>query len=401
MYKVALLWLSLILFSCSTETTTDPTPDTYPVTVTGGYGSGEFAPGDTVHIWSEPTTSTRVFDGWTLNGVSSQLNREWHVWFIMPEGAVTATASYRAVTLPAFQRQNITLYGQVKPVDFAFPPNPVGLIFLFHGTQGMGANWFQRVEYLQFTRDALAAGFGVVATDAYEVTAGDQDGNGKLRWLLTPVSTNPAQNIDIATIAALRDTLRGRGFITTSTPTYAVGMSNGGGFSGSVAAALRFKAGVSYCASGRAAIYDTSTVPTRFHMAALDIDEDAVNADARANTQDLQGRGICAAYLENPRSPVYAERFARIPGISTTTSAALRAELQGRGFLDIAGYLVGTATALEADLANSPGSYPTYYSLNGSQRIEVANELDACRADHQFYSDLNYTTLQFLQSLCN
>jgi hypothetical protein len=39
--------------------------------------------------------------------------------------------------------------------------------------------------------------------------------------------------------------------------------------------------------------------------------------------------------------------------------------------------------------------------MSGGIRLEILNQIGTCNAEHNFYSDFNYESLQFLNHLCN
>ncbi|MCB9081797.1 MAG: hypothetical protein H6555_08820 [Lewinellaceae bacterium] len=370
-----------------------------PVTLTveGGYGSGAYMPGDTVHLWAQNRPAAR-FTNWS--GPTVSLPQEWHAILVMPAKDLIVTANYEAVVPWAFTSQVISGVLHPKPVFYYFPPSMRGVIFLFHGTGGQGASWTNRTEMLAFCREAAQAGFGLIATDCEERTIGDQNGDGKIRWKTTPVNTDPNLNIDIANIATLRDYFISRGDFSQNMPLYAMGMSNGGAFSISVATALNFKAAVSYCADGIAALFGETRVPVAFRMAAADQQPEVSNEEARDNAATLARRGICTDYLENPPSPLFPERFARIDGISEEMSKQLFTELSGNQALDARKYVRMNEMELAGQLQATPTRWPVMLSLTAAQRGAVADQLSIARADHQFYSDFTQATLGFLRELC-
>lgn len=80
-----------------------------------------------------------------------------------------------------------------------------------------------------------------------------------------------------------------------ATPRFAVGMSNGGGFSGSLAETFKFKAAVSYCHPLSASLTPIATTTIQWCMAKYDQHESvgsAGNVQALANYQTLLSRGI-------------------------------------------------------------------------------------------------------------
>jgi hypothetical protein len=251
-------------------------------------------------------------------------------------------------------------------------------------------------------KDLTAAGYGIVVTEAEEVSLNtDLDGDGKLRWRPAPVDST--SNVDYRNIKALRDTFYARGYTNSSIPLFSIGMSNGGAFSSSLSWLYKFKSGVAYCAQGYKTIFDVSSTPFQFCMAKYDNAPEvsaAGNADALTYSQSLTGRGVCSKYFLNDRSPVYPQRFARRSDISTTSSTALFNELKNNHWLDSKNYLMAASDSLAPIFLANPSVYVTYNGLNALQRDYVNGQIDDMYAAHQFFSDLNKTTIKFLDSRC-
>jgi len=69
---------------------------TYPLTVTGGYGSGSYRVGDTVHIWAKALPTDSAFVAWrTVAGTAAVADTaEWHTTLIMPASALSLRAHF-------------------------------------------------------------------------------------------------------------------------------------------------------------------------------------------------------------------------------------------------------------------------------------------------------------------
>jgi hypothetical protein len=251
-------------------------------------------------------------------------------------------------------------------------------------------------------KDLVTAGYGVVVTEAEEASLNsDLNGNGSIQWKTSPVDSTT--NVDLGNIKAIRDTFYARGYTTPAVPLYSIGMSNGGAFSCCLSYLYKFKSGVSYCAQAYKLIFDISTVPYQFCMAKNDEQPEvgaAGNADALTNSNGLNSRGVCSKYFVNDRSPVYPERFARRSDINIATSTALFNELKNNNWLDSKNYLKALSDSISKVCLAKPGTFPTYNSFNLLQRDFVNGQLDVMFGAHQFYSDLDKTTIKFLDSRC-
>ena len=404
--KYALIAVSLLCFYSCSKSSTDPvTPivivDSFTVTVNNGYGAGKYKIGDTVHIFSTAFTDNQLFDKWT--GTTGILNapEEWHTWFIMPNTNVSFTGSLRTITPVTLQYEMIRGRDRMKPVYYIFPAGHKGFVYLLHGTGGSALNTVSNYEMKQLIKELVTDNFGVIITEAEEATTGiDANGDGKLRWLVSPADS--VTNIDYANIKILTDTFYYRGVTNRSILRYCTGMSNGGNYSAYLSAYYKHKAAVSYCAQA-GAVALTTTTPLQFCMARNDNNENvgpAGNAAALSNSQTISGRGICSKYFIKERSPLYPERFARRGDITLAKSAALFNELKSKGYLNSKNYFNGFSDALVTAYQANPTSFPELNSLTGLQKLFYVEQIDLSVSDHQMYSDFNRATLKFLNTQC-
>ena len=404
--KYALIAVSLLsLFSCSKSSTDPLTPitvvDSFTVTVNGGYGSGKYKIGDTVHIFSTAFTDNQLFDKWS--GDISLLNafQEWHTWFIMPNTNISLTGSFRTITPVTLQYEQIRGRDRLKPVYYIFPSGHKGFVYLLHGTGGTALNLVGNYEFKQLVKELVTDNFGIIITEAEEATTGiDANGDGKLRWLVSPADS--VTNIDYANIKILTDTFYNRAVTSRSKLRYCAGMSNGGNYSAYLSAYYKHKAAVSYCAQA-GAVALTTTTPLQFCMARYDNNENvgpAGNAAALSNSQTISGRGVCSKYFIKERSPLYPERFARRGDITLTKSAALFNELKSKGYLNSKNYFNGYSGDLVTAYQANPTSFPELNSLTALQKLFCVEQIDLSVSDHQMYSDFNRATLKFLNTQC-
>ncbi len=371
------------------------------LTVTNGYGSGSYSAGDTVHIWSLAIDSTHTFGQWTGDVQFLENQQEWHTTLVMPNQNIQVEAQINA--MPAYQISYEQIMGKnnLKKVYYHFPTNLKGVLYLFHGTGGSASNWTKFVEYRSFVNAAIADTFGIIITEAEEITLNtDLNADGKLRWQAFPMDT--INGIDYLNIKALTDTFINRNNFSPQTPKFSVGMSNGGSFSSAISHILNFKAGVSYCASGAQLINTIRTTPFAFRMAKFDDNEEVGpegNYEAWQNDSILENRGICHDYLLHNKQVLYPERFARIPGVSLATSQAIYNNLLTNNQIDNQGYAIYSETIKSNVLAN-PILYPSIISQNTATQVEILNQISASNAEHKFYSDYNFQTLDFFNRLC-
>jgi len=396
--------LALVLASgCSDDDPAAGVPDgggsadgsaRFKLTVAHGAGSGTYAAGQTVHVWSTHDPRAAVLTAWSGDAALLAGAGEWHTTLTMPARAVTLEAATQqvSVTLTRVKVQGVKYQ---KPVRYHVPPSPKGLIFFFHGTGGSGA-FIEKTASFHLALSAIRRGFGVVATDAEEVQAGDLDGNGKIRWLSSVL--DPQKNTDMRNVQLIRAWLVAQKAISDKTPTFALGMSNGGAFSVSIGAALGFTAAASYCADGINAVADRTKTPTMWAMCGKDTNTQVSNADAKKSSQALAQRGVATLYLEHPPSPLYDERFARVQGVDAATSSKVAAELRAAAVVDRQGFFVKSAADIQALVQKSPSAFPTLSGLKGAQKLSLSSELKAMMADHQFYDDFADATLDWFEA---
>lgn len=389
---------SVILIICSF---TGLHSQTFSLTVMNGYGSGNYQAGDTVHIWSVAYDTTKNFAEWTGDTQYLERPNEWHTTLIIPNQNISVTSVIENMPAYTINHEQIMGVNNLKKVYSCFPAYLKGLVYLFHGTGGNASNWLRTVEYRSFVNAAIADSFGIIVTEAEEITLNtDLNGDGKLRWQAFPIDTT--SEIDYLNIKAITDTFVNRGYITNLTPKFSVGMSNGGSFSAAISYINNYQAGISYCASSAQAIFDIRNNPFAFRMAKYDDNAEVGsegNYEAWQSDSILNVRGICHDYEIHDRQPIYPERFARIPYISVSTSQSIFNDLLNNNQLDNNHYALHSDTIMNNILSN-PSDYPNIISLPNPLRLEALNQIAASNAEHKFYSDYNSETLDYLNHLC-
>ncbi len=407
MRKLTTFSFSLIVVfisGCSKKSTppVSTSSDSATVTVVGGYGSGQYKIGDTVNIWAEAIPAGSVFGSWS--GYSSLLENpgEWHNTFVMPSQNVTITASMQTLTPFTLTYEKIRGTNILKNVYYYFPSNQKGVVYLLHGTGGSAQTLVNNAEWMQMINDLVFAGYAIVVTEAEEVSLNtDLNGDGYIRWDLLPADT--LTNPDYSNFTTLTDTFYARGYTTPFIPKYSIGMSDGGAFSASLSFLYHYAAGISYCAPTNSTVTSKSTTPFQFCMAKYDNNAEvgpAGDAEAQTNSQALSSRNICSKFLLHDHSPVYPQRFARWSGISLSLSALLYNELNANHWLDSKNYLTAASDTISAAMLGNPTAYPVSSSLTSVQYQYFLDEIDIMYAAHQFYSDYDKTTIDFLESPC-
>ena len=381
--------------------TTSVFAQTFNLTVNNGYGSGTYQAGDTVHIWSVAYDSTKTFGQWTGDIASLHRPKEWHTTLTMPNQNISVTAVID--NMPTYSITYELMQGLNNPfnVYYYFPPNPIGIVYLFHGTGGSAENFIYGVENRSFTNAAIARGYAIVSMDAEEVTLNqDIDGDGGRRFMTQPIDT--ISNVDYRNIKKIKIEFINRGWITAGTPRFSIGMSAGSNFSAATSYIWNFT-GVGYCSRAQNTGFDVRLSPFAYRLSRYD-DNPSYNypvglQQALANVALLDTRGICNDLYENDRQPIYPERFARVPGISVANSILMYNELVVNNQIDANGYALNSSV-IEANVLANPSAYPTIVSFVNSGITGMVSQIGASNAEHSFYSDYNAATLDFFADPC-
>lgn len=371
------------------------TGEPFTLEVVNGYGSGVYAAGQAVHVWSTVSTTNEVALPW--GGDSSLLNEpsEWHSSFVMPARNVRLVGNTQPLALSLTVESFNGSTSRPKTVRYHFPPGMRGVVLFSHGTGGSNS-FIEGAEPFALALALVQAGYGIIGTEAEEAVAGDLNGDGKERWFGGP--NFRADNVDLRNLERLFASFESRGLIPANTPKFALGMSAGGAFShflgtvGSSAIAgdfprLRFRAVVGYCSDATASRSATlSTTPSAWFMCGAEDNPEVSNSEANANSQALGGRGVPSDYIEHPPSPLYDERFSRIRGISVETSRAMAAELRAAGFVNAQGFLNRDGDAIAQFVMANPGQFPTIVGQSDSLGA-IRSQVKAMRAEHAMYAD--------------
>jgi hypothetical protein len=392
-------FISLLVISCKKkDELPNPTGQKFTLTINNGYGSGIYQVGDTVHIWSLAYDSTKTFGQWSGDITTLKRPKEWHTTLIMPDRNISVTAVID--NMPTYSITYELMQGLNNPfnVYYYFPSNPIGIIYLFHGTGGSAQNFILGVENRSFTNAAIAQGYAIVSMNAEEVTLNrDIDGDGGIRFMTQPIDT--INNVDYRNIKKITLEFINRGLLTSNTPRYSVGMSAGSNFSAAISAIWNFT-GVGYCSRAQNTGFEQRLSPFAFRLARYD-DNDSYNypvglQQAMANAALLKARGIRNDLIENDRQPIYPQRFARVPGITLENSIKIYNELKSNNQLDAKSYALNSSI-IQRNVQNNPSAYPTIINLLNQGITGMISQIGASNAEHNFYSDLNWETLNFLR----
>lgn len=392
-----------------------PTPDPklvqeetkkFRVTVEGGFGSGFYAPGESVTIWSGVSTKNQVALPWSGDANLLKTPQEWVSSFVMPNRDVMLSAQVKSQSL-VLQLETFTGSTNVeKEVRYHFPQNMRGLVFFSHGTGGT-SRYIENTETFAVALAFVERGFGVISTEAEEAAAGDLNGDGKVRWQ----TTYTQNNVDLKNLSILLAGLEQRGILNAATPKFALGMSNGGAFShflGAISASpiagsfprIKFNAVLGYCSDATQVYKSNGTkTPSAWYMCGRENHPEVSLDEARANEARIRAMGVPTEYKESAPTPLYSERFTRVTEISTEQSKAMAEELRAGGYVDSKGYLNKGAEEMALEIIDplNASRFPTFHSLPESAASRVKHQLQVMRGEHAQYADLVSSNIQFFE----
>lgn len=346
------------------------------VLVTTGSGDGKYRGHPFVHVWADPNPSGMVFDRWTGDTFLLQNPFEAHGKLRTAKLNINLTATYKPapVWTPVFETLNGIQMG------YHFPPNAHSVIFHFHGQGGSANLLFNNLERRIFAGDAVAEGYAVVALDSADRVNRD--------W---STSNDAAISPDIQNVQAAINLFVSRGLMTNATPVFAHGFSKGAGFSPRVARALNFRATSMTALAGTPDIINITIIPTIWCIPQNDGTIMAGGVQqSRVNYQNLLSRGVPAQHHLHVPSPVYAERFWRISGLTAADSQAIYGALKQNGFLDSRDFLLQ-----DPDASGWQQVIPAQYN---SFSQSISEQLRICYTEHTFFSDYNRRVLDFFNT---
>jgi hypothetical protein len=276
------------------------------------------------------------------------------------------------------------------------PAHPVGLIFLFHGSNG-GADFARKLETVDLLNEMTDRGYGFVATDSTDRT-------GRKQWDI--VDTTTQTNPDLARIDRLRQRMVDTTPVTPATPVYGIGMSNGSAFvclwatvstaaGNAVAAVGMYMDGVP--ASVRA--LGGMKVPT--FMVTGQNDTVTNPAKERNDLEHIRAMRVPTELQEVIAEPLSSQGYLRIPGVTLTEGTAIVAGFTRVGFVNAQG-------AVNTEMLNQleAGSHTVKVALaqslpaglSGSQKQAVKEETLAAAAAHQFNAEFKAQNAGFFDA---
>jgi dienelactone hydrolase len=297
--------------------------------------------------------------------------------------AVIATA---CAVVPRYEQSISTFEG--FPVVSHVPPNPTGIVFLFHGTNG-SAGIATKLEMVDMLNHLVARGYGFVATDSTNRTAKQWDN------LSLSLTANP----DLARLSRLHAALVAAGRITDETPIYAIGMSQGAGFASAFAQAFT-NAGYPVAAiapshgpiPAAVRLSGGLQVPAFFALGANDPIVD--NTQVARQVAVVAASGIPVELHVEPETLLRPVRYLRVPGVDTPTANAIFAAAVAAGLYDNAGHRLVSIAMIEAAFSNL--SLPA--SLTVDQKRMLLDETEVVLAVHVYSATYATQTTDFFDA---
>ena len=279
--------------------------DSVSLTVEGGFGSGQFSVGATVHAWADVDPQRAIVAGWSGDAVHLTSPSEWNSALVMPAADVVIAPDVVEVAAPV-QERSYALDGGDRRVLIAHGEGDVvGLVLHFHGGIYAVDNLWDNAPRT-ITMHLVRAGYTVVALQS-NIEA--LFGTGGWDW-----DIDPSANGDLRNALDLIAALHADGTVDPSVPTYAWGMSSGGQFAHSLGTTGAVAAVAAHCAAGTSAAMAVTTRPTAWFLMERDQTFPTAVADATGYAADFAARQIPTDLHVQPPTPLYDARFTRVGG---------------------------------------------------------------------------------------
>jgi len=272
-------------------------------------------------------------------------------------------------------------YDQALGTEYLYqiPKNADGVVFFFHGLGGSAMDWVGRVEPRILLEEALDSGFGVVAMDST---------NRRRRMWTRPSSL--VGNPDLDLFRAVSAELEGKGLLKEKTPTFAVGISNGGAWV-SVLASFETFDGVAILSARGQRDYLDDISPDTAVLFAYGLNDHLIPArEITPNIDLVRGRQCPTKAIEIKKSPLNRQQFARIPGIGTVGSRDIYAALEGVGMINDKGMVVINPMDKERWGGAIPSKYRTY-------RVHIFDQLQVGWAGHTLFREVYPDLIRFFR----
>lgn len=207
------------------------------------------------------------------------------------------------------------------PVRQFIPPDPKGLIFVYHGSNG-NIGFVNKIETVATLNAFIIAGIGFVATESDNRSTG--------QWDTDSVSSD--DNADLERMDALYQHVIDTTEITDSMPIFAMGFSNGGSFSGTFGT---FSVNSGYPISGifphlsACGTCYGSPIPTAYVEG-----ENDPQTSIPSVVQEHLDRGIPAMHLVAPELPLDPLYFTKNPAVNDQRSTSTFEDLIALELID-------------------------------------------------------------------
>jgi len=279
-----------------------------------------------------------------------------------------------------------TVAGTEHPSEFIYqvPPNPKGLILIFHGGGGSKEDAYTRIEVGFFFKQAVLAGYAVAALDSAAHLDPPED--GKFKWDIIESPCNPDIINVVAMIKQLKDP-NDLGVIPPNAPLYALGISNGGSMVSRTAQHIDFAAVATYITNAQQFHDPGAKIPPVFIMAGAN--DTTVETTRPCLLHGLAvDQGIDVVFKYNVPQAITPGLFTRIPEISCEESVAILESFRQNGTVDEADMLVVTPADISSWKPHLPGT-------TAQQQMTIRDLLLERYAEHAFSSDFIVETLDF------
>ena len=266
-----------------------------------------------------------------------------------------------------------------------------GVLFFFHGNGGSADIWVDRAEHVLLTNMAIERGLLVAALDSVG-TGWDKRCCGAAQSCCSDDLCCSDEGADIQNV---RDAIRylvSEGLIVEDASIYALGYSNGGGFTGRLTQGVDLTAAATVNSSSSPNIINRAESPPMFFQGASQ--DPIVSADlALGNYEAFSERGVRTAFRLNTPAPLTPGRFSRIQGIDCDESIRLVTWLTDEELVAEDGTLLANAGTIIDRMEAAP-----FWTNNGFDRHtkNIKLQIQELDAQHALSSEWAVDIFDFL-----
>lgn len=264
---------------------------------------------------------------------------------------------------------------QGRDVRWYIPPNPTGLVFVFHGGGG-DAEIADHPEMVTILNELLGRGIGFAAFSS-------DDRNNK-EW---DKASRPSQNGDFTRLDAWRDARIAAGDLSANTEIFSWGFSNGADFSSYMTHAgpangWPFAAAVVQSAQGYSSFYgEAADVPVMWIVCTYD--ERVNNPDIRTRYDNHIRNNYVGQYRVAPEQRLAPTRFDRSDLVNLNQSLDMFKLVVNEGWFDKSGRRLFPNNDI-AGMINTIGAHPDFYPSKPGKGVLSA--VLATHAINAYYS---------------